>query len=306
MLIYLAKAGEVKFVNGSGWAPKSASIAELAARGGQREDGSIAPLVSHATSALLLAAQKYGRLNRAQILAPSVELAERGFVVSENLQNVFKRNQPRLAPFPSTTRVWFRNGDPVKMGDVVAQPELGRTFRAIAADGSDAFYRGPIARRIVEYLRANGGSMLDASDFADFNAEEAEPLHIRYKSYHICGCPPNSHGHVMLPALNLLEGVDLKAMGHNSPLYPHYVTEALSSPSPTATLMSATLASSRIFPCARCSLRNTRTHRRGVLQIHRFPRPDALSNVACQAGAKQISSASSTNTAVPNNRRRGS
>ena len=227
ILIYLAKTGEVKFVNGSGWAPKSASIAELAARGGQREDGSIAPLVPGATSALLLAAQKYGRLNRAQILAPSVDLAERGFVVSENLQNVFKRNQPRLAPFPSTTRVWFRNGGPVKMGDVVAQPELGRTFRAIAAGGSDAFYRGPIARRIVEYLNANGGSMLDASDFADFNAEEAEPLHIRYKGYDIYGCPPSSHGHVMLQALNILEGVHLKAMGHNSPLYLHYVTEAL-------------------------------------------------------------------------------
>ncbi len=227
MLIYVAKTGEVKFVNGTGWAPKSASIAELAARGGQREDGSIAPLVPGATSGLLLAAQKYGRLGRAKILAPSIERSESGFAVSENLQNVLKRNQPRLAPFPSTTRVWFRNGEPVKMGDVVVQPELGRTFRAIAAGGSDAFYRGPIARRVVEYLSANGGSMLDASDFAEFNAEESEPLHIRYKGYDIYGCPPNSHGHVMLQALNILEGVNLKAMGHNSALYLHYVTEAL-------------------------------------------------------------------------------
>ena len=227
ILIYLAKTGEVKFVNGTGWAPKSATIEALAARGGQKEDGSIAPLVPGMASALLLAAEKYGRLGRAKILAPSIERAGSGFAVSENLQNVFKRNQPRLEKFPSTTRMWFRGGEPVKMGDIVVQPELARTFQAISAGGGDAFYRGPIARRIVEYLNANGGSMLDPSDFAEFQAEEAEPLHIRYKGYDIYGCPPNSHGHVMLQALNILEGVDLKAMGHNSALYLHYVTEAL-------------------------------------------------------------------------------
>ncbi len=226
ILVYLARTGEVKFINGTGWSPRAATRETVAARGGQKLDGPEAPLVPGAAAGLLLAAERYGRLGREQLFAPAIELADRGFVVSENLQNVLRRNQPRLAPFPSTTRMWFRNGAPVAMGDVIAQKDLAQTFRAIALGGREAFYRGPVAGRIVEFLRAGGG-LLEPADFAEFAAEEAAPLHIRYKGYDLYGCPPNSHGHVMLQALNLLEGFDLKRMGHNSADYIHTVVEAL-------------------------------------------------------------------------------
>lgn len=226
ILIYLAKTKEVKFINGTGWAPRRATIEAIQARGGQKLDGPAAPLVPGAVDGLLLAAQKYGRLPRQQLLGPSIELAERGFAVSENLQNVLRRNQKRLAPFPSTTRVWFRNGEPVLMGEVIVAKDLADTFRRIASDGRQGFYGGPIARRIVEFLAKDGG-LLEESDFAEFAAEEAQPLHVRYKGYDLYGCPPNSHGHVMLQALNILEGFDLKRMGHNSADYIHHLTEAL-------------------------------------------------------------------------------
>lgn len=226
ILIYLAKTKEVKFINGSGWAPRSATIEAIRARGGQKMDGPTAPLVPGATAALLLASEKYGRLRREQLLAPATELAERGFAISENLQNVLRRNQKRLADFPSTTRMWFRKGEPVAMADVVVQKDLAQTFRTIAANGRRGFYSGPIARRIVEFLKPGGG-MLEEADFAEFAAEEAAPLRIQYKGYDVYGCPPNSHGHVMLQALNILEGLDLKRMGHNSADYVHSLTEAL-------------------------------------------------------------------------------
>ena len=228
ILIYLAKTGEVKFINGTGWSPRRATIDLLRerGRGALPTDGALAPLVPGAVDALLTAAQKYGRLSRDKLLAPATELADRGFVVSENLQGVIRNNDARLKPYLSMLGLWRRDGDWVRMGDVVVQKDLGNTFRAIAANGRDGFYKGPVARRMVDFLTKNGG-ILEMEDLSEFAAGEDPPLHIRYKGYDIYGCPPNSHGHVMLQALNILEGFDLKAMGHNSGAYLHHVTEAL-------------------------------------------------------------------------------
>jgi gamma-glutamyltranspeptidase/glutathione hydrolase len=228
ILIYLAKTGEVKFINGTGWAPRAATLERMReiGKGELPTVGPLAPLVPGGVDGLLLAAQKYGKLRREQLLAPSIELAERGFAVSENLQGVIRNNDARLKPFLPLLGLWRRDGDWVRMGDVVVQKDLGATFRTIAASGREGFYRGPVARRLVEFLR-KGGGVLEPEDLAEFHAEEAAPLQIRYKGYDLYGCPPNSHGHVMLQALNILEGFDLRAMGHNSPAYLHHVAEAL-------------------------------------------------------------------------------
>jgi gamma-glutamyltranspeptidase/glutathione hydrolase len=226
ILIHLAKTGEVKFINGTGWSPRRAAPEVFASKNELPREGPLAPLVPGATDALLLAARKYGRLDQRKLLEPATELAERGFVVSENLHGVLRNNDSRLRAFPATTAVWYRNGEPLRMGDVLVQKELGATFRTIARGGREAFYKGPVARTVVEHLGRQGG-LLEAGDFSEFAAHEDAPLHIRYKGYDLYGCPPNSHGHVMLQALNILEGIDLKPMGHNSAAYLHHVTEAL-------------------------------------------------------------------------------
>lgn len=226
ILIYRAKTKEVLFINGGGWAPKRATAEFFQKRGGLEMDGPLSPVVPGAPAALLLALEKYGKLKRQQVLAPAIELAERGFAVSENLQNVFRLNLKRLQAFPSSTAFWFRDGQPVRMGDVVIQKNLGQTLRRIAAQGRDGFYKGPTAENIVDFLGKNGGVM-DASDLAEFKAEETKPLHVRYRGYDVYGVGLPTQGPVMLQALKILEGFDLKAMGHNSVDYIHYVTEAL-------------------------------------------------------------------------------
>jgi gamma-glutamyltranspeptidase/glutathione hydrolase len=226
MLIYLAKTGQVLCINGGGWAPRRATAELFRTSATLSQDGPLAPVVPGAPAALLLAARRYSRLPREKLLAPAIELAERGSPVSENLENVFRRNAGRLKPFPSTASAWFPGGISPRMGDVLPRPELAATLRRIAAGGHDEFYRGKTARRLVEFLGRQGG-LMDADDLAEFAAETPEPLHIRYRGYDVYSIPPQTQGHVMLQALRILEGFDLRAMKHNSADYIHHTAEAL-------------------------------------------------------------------------------
>jgi gamma-glutamyltranspeptidase/glutathione hydrolase len=226
ILIYRAETDEVTFINGGGWAPRRATREFFEAHGGLQKDGPLGPVVPGAPAGLLLAAEKYGILSRDQLLAPAINLAENGFVVSENLGGVFQRNLPRLLPFPSTVAKWIRNGTPVGIGERIVQKDLGQSFRRIAAEGHDGFYQGVTAERIVKFLKKDSGIM-ELADLSAFAAEETTPLHIKYRGYDVYSVPPPTQGHVMLQALKILEGFDLGTMGHNSAEYLHYVTEAL-------------------------------------------------------------------------------
>ncbi len=112
------------------------------------------------------------------------------------------------------------------MGDIVRNPDLARTLRAIAAQGPDAFYRGDIAKNTAAFLKANGGIITEA-DLKSYEPFEAAPIHVNYRGVEVYECPPNSQGFVMLEALNILEGFKLKEMGRNSAPYLHAITESL-------------------------------------------------------------------------------
>lgn len=226
ILIYRAKTNEVIFINGGGWAPSRATAEFFRSKGGIPLDGPLSPVVPGAPAALLQALGKYGKLSRQQVLAPAIELADRGFVVSENLQNVLRTNVKRLQAFPSSLPVWFRDGQPLRMGDVVVRKNLGNTLRQIAAQGRDGFYKGPVAENTIRFL-ANHGGIMEAADLAEYEAEVAKPLHVRYRGYDVYGVGLPTQAPVMLETLKILEGFNLKAMGHNSADYIHHVVEAL-------------------------------------------------------------------------------
>jgi gamma-glutamyltranspeptidase/glutathione hydrolase len=226
ILIYRAKTNEVIFINGGGWAPKRATVEFYRSKGGIDLDGPLSPVVPGAPAALLLALGKYGKLKREQVFAPAIELAERGAVVSENLQGVLRGGVKRLQAFPSSAAFWLPGGHPLRMGDVVIRKNLGHTLRLIAAQGRDGFYKGPVAENTVKFLARHGGIM-EPSDLAEFEAELTRPLHVRYRGYDVYGVGLPTQSPVMLEALKILEGFDLKAMGHNSADYIHHVVEAL-------------------------------------------------------------------------------
>jgi gamma-glutamyltranspeptidase/glutathione hydrolase len=226
ILYYNAKTGEVKFINGTAYAPQAATIDFYTSKGGIPDDGPLSSSVPGAVGGATYAVQKYGTRPLSEILAPAIEIADGGFPVTEALAGTIKSAQAKLARFPSSTRLYFKDGKPLEMGDVIKNPDLAKTLRAIAAGGAEPFYRGAIAKNTAAFMKANGG-IISESDLADYAAFEDAPVHVNYRGAEVYECPPNSQGFVMLEALNILEGYDLKAMGRNSAPYLHAVTEAL-------------------------------------------------------------------------------
>jgi gamma-glutamyltranspeptidase/glutathione hydrolase len=226
ILYYNAKTHEVKFINGTGFAPQAATIELYKGKGGIPDDGPLTIAVPGAVSGAAFAVQKYGTRPLADVFAPAIEIAEQGFPITESLADGLKGSRDKLAKFPSTTKIWFKDGKPLEMGDILVNKDLARTLRAIATQGADPFYRGDIAKNTAAFMKANGGLITEA-DLASVQAFEDPPIRVNYRGVDVYECPPNSQGFVMLEALNILEGFDLKGMGHNSAPYLHAVTEAL-------------------------------------------------------------------------------
>jgi gamma-glutamyltranspeptidase len=226
ILYYNAKTREVKFINGTGFAPHAATIDLYKSKGGIPDDGALTVAVPAAVAGAAYAVQKYGTKPLSDIFAPAIEVAEQGFPITEALAQGLKSSRNKLAKFPSSTRIWFKDGQPLEMGDLLVNKDLARTLRTIAAQGADPFYRGDVAKNTAAFMKANGGLITEA-DLAAVQAFEDPPVRTSYRGIDVYECPPNSQGFVMLEALNILEGFDLKAMGHNSAPYLHAVTEAL-------------------------------------------------------------------------------
>ena len=226
ILIYLAKTGEVKFINGSGFAPMAATVDFYKGKGGLPSNGVLSVSVPGAVGAVELAAKTYATKSLSDIVAPAATLAERGFPVSQSLAGALRSNREVLGKVPSSKRIWFDGDRPLEMGERVIQRDLAATLREIGAKGSAAFYEGTIAQKFAAYMKANGG-LIDAKDLASYKAHEDTPIHVDYKGVEVYECPPNSQGFVMLQALNILEGMNVRYMRHNSAAYLHAVNEAL-------------------------------------------------------------------------------
>ena len=224
MLIYLAKTGEVKFINGTGVAPMAATVDFYKGKGGLPSDGILSVSVPAAVAGAELAAKTYGTKPLAELLSPAVELAEKGFPITEALASAIRNSGDKFSP--SAKAIWYNGDAPLGMGDRVVQKDLANTLREIGTKGSAAFYQGAIAEKFAEYVKTQGG-LIDRKDLAAIRANEDAPIRITYKGIDVYECPPNSQGFVMLQALNILEGMNVRYMRHNSAPYLHAVTESL-------------------------------------------------------------------------------
>jgi gamma-glutamyltranspeptidase/glutathione hydrolase len=193
-------------------------------KGGIPDQGILSVSVPGAVAGAELAAKTYGTKPLSELLAPAIELADRGFPISESLASAIRNSREKLSP--SAKEIWFNGSTPLGFGDRVVQKDLAATLREIGARGSAAFYQGPIAEKFAAYMKAEGG-LIDQKDLAGIKANEDTPVRINYKGIDVFECPPNSQGFVMLQALNILEGMNVRYMRHNSAPYLHAVTESL-------------------------------------------------------------------------------
>jgi gamma-glutamyltranspeptidase/glutathione hydrolase len=226
VLAYIAKDRKVVFFNGTGPAPRRATLETYRKLGGIPVSGPYACSVPGSVAGFDLAWKKHGTMTYSELLKPAIDAAFEGHILSEWSASNYAEAAPVLSKYPSSARTLLPGGRTPRAGELFAQPDLGRTLEAIVSDGAESFYRGEIARRTANTYQQAAG-VLRYEDLADFHAEESEPVHAPYKGYDIYESAPNSQGLLLLNALNILEGFDLKSIEHNSPQYVHLVTEAL-------------------------------------------------------------------------------
>src|SRR5882762_1299974 len=150
----------------------------------------------------------HGRFGLDTLLQPAIKAAEEGYVVAPRIAFDWKNQFEKLKNGTNTERYFLPQGKAAVAGDVIHQPELGKTLRAIAKGGRDAFYSGEIAADMVETLRGIGG-LHTLEDFAAHTTETTSPIGTLYKEHDVWQCPPNGPGITMLVMLNILSRFDL-------------------------------------------------------------------------------------------------
>jgi gamma-glutamyltranspeptidase/glutathione hydrolase len=217
MLVRMAD-GKTHFVDYREKAPAAASAnMYLDAQGKVIEDASIVGYraigVPGSVAGMVYAEKKYGKLSLKQVMAPAIKLAEEGFPLAAEDVRDLQEDKP-LAQFPESRRIFQRDGNFYKAGEVLKQPDLARTLKRIASNPDD-FYHGAMARELAVAMQ-KGGGLITAEDLANYEVKEREAVRGTYREYEIISAPPPSSGGItMIEALNILEGYRLDRGGQS-------------------------------------------------------------------------------------------
>jgi len=167
---------------------------------------------------------RFGRLSMTEVLAPAIGYAEAGFPVTELIAHYWRRGVQNFKNYENFQKLYAPGGNAPAKGEIFRNPDLAGTYRRLAEQGRDAFYRGDIADVIVRYCREQGG-FFEKSDFAEYHSEWVEPVRVSYRGFEVWELPPNGQGLAVLQMLRMLERFDLKSMGLNSADYLHTLVE---------------------------------------------------------------------------------
>ena len=252
MLVWSAEARKAWAVCGHGVAPRAATIERFRQEGLDAipGDGFLAAIVPSAVASWILLLSRFGTMRLSEVIFPAIDLAAHGFPMYDALHDAIAGQAARFrTEWPSSAQVFLPGGQPPPVGSIWRQPDWAATFgRLVDAESRsrtrrrglraahEAFYRGGIAEAVVAFCRdhpvrdASGkahAGLLSTDDFAQFQARLEEPVETTYRGVRVCKCSTWTQGPVLLQTLNLLEGLDLAAMGHNSPDYVHAVVECM-------------------------------------------------------------------------------
>jgi gamma-glutamyltranspeptidase / glutathione hydrolase len=241
ILVHLAKSRETFQVSGVGPYPAMSTPEFFRTRhGNQIAPGLARTVVPAAPDAWCTALERWGTMSFADVVTPALEHASRGFPLSSFSAYQMSANADKYKRWPSSAALYLKDGRPYRMGERLVQSELAETLsRMVAAEkragdsrgagvraARDEFYRGETAKRIAEFHRSEGGP-LALADLAEFSVEVERPLTTTFGKYEIAACGFWCQGPVLLQIFNMLEGLPLDALGHNSPAYLHRLVETI-------------------------------------------------------------------------------
>jgi len=243
LLIYNAREKKVYSINAEPRAPKLATIEWYEKNNGGKipeSDGLLSGGLPGVIDAWYTLLDRWGTMSFEQVLQPAIDLAENGFPLSEAGASYIAGSK-KILKYPTTVKIYLPKGHLPKAGEILRNPDLARTLKKLVETekanqskgrhealkaARDRFYKGDIARDLAVFSEANGG-LFRYEDFAEYTAEVETPVSINYRGYQIYKNPSASQGPAELIALNLLEGYDLKALGHNSADFLHTSVEAV-------------------------------------------------------------------------------
>ncbi len=229
ILIHLADA-RIFAIDGREMAPGAAQpemyLVDGKADTSLSQTGPLASGVPGALAAYALAAEKFGTKPLAELLAPGARLAEEGFRLSASDEARIRQHAKDFRRFEGSRSVFLdAEGEPWKENHLFRQPDLAKTYLGIGRDGTDYFYRGPVAKQIAGWMKDNGG-ILTEEDFSTYKAPLREPVRSSYRGNRIIGFPPSSSGGIHVSQiLNILENFDLAEMNATDRI--HIMAEAM-------------------------------------------------------------------------------
>ena len=189
--------------------------------------GHLAVGVPGSVSGLEWAREKYGTLKRQELLAPSITLADQGFVLDQGDIDMLHTATGDFRKDPASAAIFLKGGEPYQVGDRLVQKDLARTLKAISDKGPEGFYKGPVAQALTQASQAGGG-LITQTDLDQYKTREIPPVECDYRGYHVVSAPPPSSGGVIIcEILNILEGYPLKDLGFRSAQSVHYQIEAM-------------------------------------------------------------------------------
>ena len=194
---------------------------------GLSTNGHLAVGVPGTVSGMEYAREKYGTKKRAELIAPSIQLAEKGFALEQGDIDMLWTSTADFQKDPVSGAIFLNKGEPFQAGQKLVQKDLGKTLRAISQNGTDGFYKGWVGQAIVASSQAGKGIITQA-DLDQYKTRELAPVECDYRGYRVVSAPPPSSGGVIIcEMLNILEGYPLKDLGFRSAQSVHYQIEAM-------------------------------------------------------------------------------
>ncbi len=242
IIIYSATDNRVFTIPGLGPWPKAIARDHFKKHhGGKIPQGVLRTVVPAAPDAWITALERFGTMSFGEVAASAIGFARDGFPVYPLMSEIITEHEAEYRMFPSSVAVYLPQGRPPRTGEIFVQKELAATIQFMAdqeaaarhrgreaglAAARDAFYRGDIASAIVKFQKDNGG-LLSADDLAGYRSGIEDPVETSFGDIRLFACGPWCQGPSLLQALNLLDGAELRTLGHNSTGTLHRITEAV-------------------------------------------------------------------------------